>query len=116
MCSYDEPENKIIDEGLYLKYGLNAGHAVLPAGTRVEVQMGDKNLIITINNQPPKNKDGVILELSKETAKVFNIPNGGKIPCSLFIVSELEDNQYYKYLKYILPYLTLFTFLFRLLL
>ncbi|NP_001155648.1 uncharacterized protein LOC100165005 precursor [Acyrthosiphon pisum] len=116
MCSYNyNPENKAVDDGLYFLYGLNAGHAVLPPGTKVEVKLNDKNLIVTINNQPSKKND-VILELSRETAKTLNIPNGGKVPCTIVVVPPIENNAYYKYLKYILPYITLFTFLFRLLL
>ncbi|XP_060878117.1 uncharacterized protein LOC132950613 [Metopolophium dirhodum] len=116
MCSYtNTPDNKAVNEGLYLLYGLNAGHAVLPTGTKVEVKLNNKKLVVTINNQPSKNND-VILEFSKETAKTLNVANGEKVPCELVIVPQLENNPYYKYLKYVLPYITLFTFLFRLLL
>jgi len=116
MCSYKNfPENKAINDGLYLAYGLNAGHAILEPGTKVEVRLNDKKLVVTINNQPSRNND-VILEFSKETAKALNVANGEKVPCSLVIVPKLEDNIYYKYLKYVIPYTVLFTFLFRLLL
>lgn len=116
ICSYNYvPQNKAFNEGLYLVYGLNAGHAVLPPGTKVEVKLNDKKLVVTINNQPSKNND-VILEFSKETAKALNVTNGGKVPCTIVVVPQLENNPYYKYLKYVIPYITLFTFLFRLLL
>jgi len=116
ICAYSQiSENKVVDEGLYLAYGLNAGHAILPPGTKVEVILNDKNLVVTINNQPSKNND-VILEFTKEAAKALDIEIGGKVPCTITIVPQLENNQYYKYLKYVVPYLALFTFLFRLLL
>jgi len=99
---------------LYFAYGFNAAHAVLPAGTNVEVKLFDKRFIVTINNHPSRNND-VILEFSKETAKVLNIGNEEKIPCDITIVPPKENYSYYKYLKYILPYLTLFTFLFNVL-
>jgi len=115
MCSYNyNPETKIVSDGMYFTYGFNAGHAVLPPGTKVEVKVNDKKFIITINNQPSKNND-VILEFTKETARALNIENGGKVPCDIIIVPQMENNPYYRYLKYILPYLSLFTFLFRLL-
>lgn len=115
ICSYNySPETKIVSDGMYFTYGFNAAHAVLSPGTKVEVKVKDKKFIITINNQPSKNNE-VILEFSKETARALNIENGAKVPCDIFIVPQMENNPYYKYLKYILPYLTLFTFLFRLL-
>jgi len=116
ICSYNNNlESKVVSEGLYFTYGLNAAHAILPPGTNVEIRLNDKKLIVTINNHPSKNND-VILEFSKETAKALNIEDGGKVPCTITIVPKLENNSYYQYLKYILPYITLFTFLFRLLL
>jgi len=105
---------KIISDGMYFKYGFNAAHAILEPGTKVEVQLNDKKFIVTINNHPLQNNE-VMLEFSKETAQVLNVERGRKVPCAITIVPELESNSYYRYLKYILPYLTLFTFLFRLL-
>jgi len=99
---------------MYFTYGFNAAHAVLPPGTKVEVKLNDKKFILTINNRPSINNE-VILEFSKETARALNIENGGKVSCDIIIVPQLENNPYYRYLKYVLPYISLFTFLFRLL-
>jgi len=118
ICSYNNEleTDKVVSDGLYLTYGLNAAHAILPAGTQVEVRLNnDKKLIVTINNHPSTNKD-VILEFSRETAKTLNIGNGEKVNCTITSVPLKENNSYYQYLKYILPYLALITFLCRLLL
>ncbi|CAH1716789.1 uncharacterized protein LOC114130571 [Aphis gossypii] len=105
MCSYKEPTDAEFSEQMYNKYGLNAGHRMLPPGTVVEVVLNDKKLMVTINDQP-SNENGVILEFSKETAKVLDIKNGESLPCNM-VVPRLENNQYIKYLKHILPYLSI---------
>jgi len=99
---------------MYNIHGLNAAHAILEPGTQVEVRLNDKKLIVTINDYP-STENGVILEFSRETAKVLNIEDGGKIPCTI-IVPRLENTSYYKYLNYVLPYMSLFTLLFKLVL
>ncbi|XP_060878113.1 uncharacterized protein LOC132950609 [Metopolophium dirhodum] len=114
MCSYNAPENRTISDRMYNIHGLNAAHALLEPGTKVEVRLNDKKLIVTINDYPSTEK-GVILEFSRETAKVLNIENGRKIPCTI-IVPRLENTSYYKYLEYVLPYLSLFTLLFKMIL
>lgn len=106
MCSYKEPTDTKFSEQMYNKYGLNAGHPILPPGTVVEVVLNDKKLMITINDQPSK-ENGVILEFSKETAKVLDIKNGESLPCNV-VVPRLKNNIYIKYLKYFLPYFSLF--------
>ncbi|XP_022170099.1 uncharacterized protein LOC111033602 isoform X2 [Myzus persicae] len=113
ICSYTNNQvSETVSDGMFFSYSFNAAHAVLEPGTRVEVKLDDKKFIVTINNRPSQNNE-VILEFSKETARALNIDNGGKIPCTISIVPELENNPYYKYLEYTLPYLALFTFLFR---
>jgi len=96
---------------MYETHGLNAAHAELEPGTKVEVRLKDKKLMVTINDNPPT-ENGVVLEFSRQTAKVLNIENGGKIPCTI-IVPRLENTSYYKYLNYVLPYMSFFTILLK---
>jgi len=96
---------------MYKIHGLNAAHALLEPGTKVEVRLKDKKLMVTINDNP-STKNGVILEFSRETANVLNIENGAKTRCTI-IVPRLENTSYYKYLNYVLPYMSLFSFLFK---
>ncbi|NP_001155763.1 uncharacterized protein LOC100167729 precursor [Acyrthosiphon pisum] len=114
MCSYNTPKNMTINDRMYKIHGLNAAHAQLKPGTQVEVILRDKKLMVTINDYP-STENGVILELSRETAKVFNIEDGGKIPCTI-VVPRLENSSYYKYLNYVLPYMSLFSLLFKMML
>lgn len=103
-----------ISDRMYNTHGLNAAHALLEPGTKVEVRLNDKKLIVTINDNP-STKEEVILEFSRETAKVLNIENGRKVPCTI-IVPRLENSTYYKYLSYVIPYLSIFTLLYKMIL
>ncbi|CAI6377843.1 unnamed protein product [Macrosiphum euphorbiae] len=111
ICSYNAPENMTISDRMYKIHGLNAAHALLEPGTKVEVRLIDKKLMVTINDNP-STKNGVILEFSRETANVLNIENGAKTRCTI-IVPRLENTSYFKYLNYVLPYMSLFSLLFK---
>lgn len=96
---------------MYAIHGLNAAHAQLEPGTKVEVILNDKKLMVTINDYP-STKSGVILEFSRETAKVLNIVDGQKIRCEI-IAPRLENSSFYKYLNYVLPYVNFFSAVYK---
>ncbi|XP_026813719.1 uncharacterized protein LOC113554186 [Rhopalosiphum maidis] len=110
ICSYTEPTNMSVSKKMYGKFGLNAAHAALPSGTIVEVKLNDKKLMVTINDSPLKSNEE-ILQFSNEAAKVLNIKSGESMACNI-IVPRMENNQYLKYLNYVLPYVSLFSLLF----
>ncbi|XP_025197852.1 uncharacterized protein LOC112596405 [Melanaphis sacchari] len=110
MCSYNEPADAY-SERMYRRYGLNAAHTLLPPGTVVEVDLDNKKLMVTINDDPHKDEE-VLLKFSKEVAKVLNIQNGKIMPCNLS-VPRFQNSQYIKYIKYVLPYISLFLIVFN---
>lgn len=111
MCSYNTPENMTISDRMYNGHDLNAAHPHLEPGTIVEVILNDKKLMVTINDYT-STENGVILEFSRETAKVLNVENGQKIPCTV-IVPRLENSSFYKYLNMVLPYINFFSMVYK---
>lgn len=110
MCSIYKPTDKE-DKQINDKFGLNAGHALLPEYTKVEVTHNGKELLVTINNRKTNFTDITTLELSKDAGNILDISEAdGKTPCSIK-VSVIENNVFMKLIYNLLPYIGIIFFL-----
>lgn len=106
---YVQPTDLETSDDTYNKFGLNVAHPGLHQDTIVEVIINSKKLVAKVNNRRSIAK-GVILEVSREIAQIMKIESGKKVLCEVY-TPVLDNNVYFKFAIYIIPYICLFSFI-----
>ncbi|VVC31880.1 RlpA-like protein, double-psi beta-barrel domain [Cinara cedri] len=86
-CAYIKNTSVAESNELFEEFGVSAAHRTLNPYTKVLVQYGDNNIIVTINNRVPADNQ-TLVQLSDIAAKTLGINDGGNLDCRIIVENQ----------------------------